>query len=198
MPFGVEECYLPSPSSRASDMLLTPDDVEAGLEALVDELASAGVRSNIYIVGGAAIVYHVERGSLTADVDALLAPGPSFDAAVRRVAQANRWDETWLNDAVKMWESHYTTEDDWQLHISRGDVPVLIAKPPLLLAMKLRAGRGHRDLYDISLLLEVCGVTSMKAAEAVFDRYCPTEVIAPKAMSLLQLRFIESAVEEDT
>lgn len=94
-------------------MLLTPEEAKAGVEALVDELVAARVGSNIYIVGGVAITYHVERGSLSDDVDALYSPSPDFDAAVQRVAEAKRWDATWLNDGAKMWESHYATEDDW-------------------------------------------------------------------------------------
>jgi len=64
--------------------------------------------------------------------------------------------------------------------------------------MKLQAGRGRRDLDDISLLLGLCGITSIEAAVAVFDKYYPTEVIAPKAMSLLQQRFGNSFQHEET
>ncbi len=170
-------------------MLFTRADVEDGLSALVDELVSAGVPSTIHVVGGAAIALQAERDSLTADVDALQFPNPDVQAAVERVAQARRWPATWLNDAANMWASHFDSDEDWELRFSRGGVSVLVARAPLLLAMKLHAGRGRRDAGDIALLLDACGIGTMEAALAVFDKYFPTDVVAPKALRQLQDRF---------
>lgn len=84
-----------------------------------------------------------------------------------------------------MWASHYDTDADWEVRFIRRDVTVQVAKPPLLLAMKLLAGRGLRDLTDIDLLLAACGITSLDGAMAAFNKYYPTESIAPRALHQL-------------
>src|SRR5580693_8319087 len=98
----------------------------------------------------------VDRGALTRDVDTLHCATSGIQAAVGHVAQAKRWPPTWLNDAAKIWASHYDTDEDWGIRFTRGQVAVLVAKAPLLLAMKLQAGRGRRDATDIDLLLDEC------------------------------------------
>jgi hypothetical protein len=55
--------------------------------------------------------------------------------------------------------------------------------------MKLHAGRGRRDAGDVDLLLAKCGITTLEDAVEIFDKYYPTEVMAPKAMSQLRERF---------
>jgi hypothetical protein len=59
----------------------------------------------------------------------------------------------------------------------------------LLLAMKLQAGRGRRDATDIDLLLDECEIESFDDAKALFDKYYPTESIAPRALHQLHDRF---------
>lgn len=59
-----------------------------------------------------------------------------------------------------------------------------VAKCPLLLAMKLLAGRS-RDIDDISLLLAACGITKRQGALNVFDHYYPTESIKQRALHIL-------------
>ena len=85
------------------------------------------------------------------------------------------------HDGVREWE--------WKVVIRRGDVTVRVAPADVLLAMKLRAGRGVRDADDIRLLLDTCRVQSVEAAEAIFDRYLPNEEIAPRAAAVLTDRF---------
>jgi hypothetical protein len=174
-------------------VLFTKAEIEEGLLALADELDTSGVATTICVVGGSAIILHVDRQVLTNDVDALYSSSPEFESAVRKVSEAKRWPETWLNDAVKMWASHYDTDADWEVRIIQGNVTVQVAKPALLLAMKLLAGRGLRDLTDIDLLLEACAITSLDEATALFDKYYPTESIAPRALRQLQDRFSQSS-----
>ena len=71
-------------------MLFTKAEIEEGLLALVDELVASGVTSAIYVVGGAAIMLHVEREALTNDVDVLYSSA-EIRASVRSVGVAKRW-----------------------------------------------------------------------------------------------------------
>lgn len=95
----------------------------------------------------------------------------------------------WLNDAVKGFASHFDTSSDWDTFDEGGAVTVLIAHPRLLLAMELLAGRGTRDREDIERLLDACEVTSVAAAEAIFNTYYPAENMNHRAHSLLVERF---------
>jgi uncharacterized nucleotidyltransferase DUF6036 len=178
------------------EVLLTREELESGLQALVDELVRLGVGAKIYLVGGAAMVFHTERERLTDDVDGLYSPIEAIDNAVAQIAEARRWPTAWLNDAAKMWESHFTTQDDWQLLIARGEVKIFVAKPALLFAMKLQAGRGTRDLDDVALLFAICDIPSLEEAIEVFDKYYPSESIAPKARRFLQDHFANNPQNE--
>jgi hypothetical protein len=170
-------------------LLFTKEDVEEGLRNLVDELVAVGAVSTIQVVGGAAIMLQVDREALTSDVDALHATTADIRLAIERVADSRDWPSTWLNDAVKMWVSHNDTPDDWEIRFTGDGVRILVALPPLLLAMKLQAGRGRRDAMDIDLLLDACGIESLREASAIFDKYYPTENMAPRAIQQLRDRF---------
>jgi hypothetical protein len=172
-----------------SDGFLTRQDVEDALRDLVAELVVAGIEATVRVVGGAAVAQRVHRPVLTDDIDALHHTSPEFTEAVQRVAKARNWPDTWLNDGVKMFESHFDTDADWELRFTGTNVSVYIARPELLLAMKLLAGRGKRDSNDIDLLLDSCGVTSVAQAQAIFAQYYRVESIKPAAMRQLQARF---------
>jgi len=170
-------------------VLFSKEDVDDALRALVDELVAAGVGATIDVVGGAAVSLQVGREALTGDIDAPYPVTPAFTDAARRVGAARNWPVTWLNDAVKMYVSHYDTASDWDIRIGGEGVVVRVGRAELLLAMKLNAGRGRRDAGDIDRLLDACGVTSLAAAQGVFDRHYPAEVIAEPALRQLLERF---------
>lgn len=144
------------------------------------------------VVGSAAIVLQAERQALTSDIDILQLAGGEVQAAVERVAAARRWPSDWLNDAANMWASHFDTADDWSTYLTLGGVTVLVARPQLLLAMKLLAGRGRRDAVDIDLLLDLCQIESVDQAVDVFDRYYPNDSMAEKSAAQIRDRFSTS------
>jgi hypothetical protein len=180
-------------SSEASDVLLfDKDDIEEALRALVEELVNAGAEAQIKVVGAAAIALQVGREAATSDIDALYGSSPEVKAAIERMAVARNWSPTWLNDAVKMYISHRLTDADWELGIDGVGVTIFYARPQLLLAMKLGAGRGIRDAEDIDALLNACRITSWTEAEELFDHYYPEEMIAERARRQLRERFADS------
>jgi hypothetical protein len=167
-----------------SDPLLSPEDVRRGLEDLVTELVDQGVTTHIHVVGGAAVMIQAGRQALSRDIDALYPPLPAIDQAIRAVAGAHHWPDTWLNDAVKMYASHYDADADWEVHLTKAGVTVSVATCRLLLAMKLLAARP-RDAEDIALLIAACGITDRQGAIEVFDAYYPTEALKPRALAIL-------------
>jgi hypothetical protein len=76
--------------------------------------------------------------------------------------------------------------------MEEGGVTVLYARPRLLLAMKLRAGRGTRDAEDIEGLIEACAIASLAEAEELFDYYYSDEVMAERAMRQIRERCRET------
>jgi hypothetical protein len=175
-------------------MLFTQEGVEEALAALVSELLAVGAEATISVVGGAAVALQVGREAVTSDIDALDASSPEVEAAVERIAEARNWPRTWLNDAVKMYISHYDDAGDWTVRTDEGGVVILVARPKLLLAMKLRAGRGRRDAEDIDRLLDACGIASVADAVELFDCYYPQDEIATPAILQLEERFRFSAL----
>lgn len=167
-----------------SDPQFSPDDVRRALDEFVDELVARGASSHIRVVGGAGVMIQAGRETLSRDIDALYSPSRQIDEAIRSVALSNNWAETWLNDAVNMYASNFDNDEDWEIHIARSGVTVSVAKCPLLLAMKLLAGRS-RDIDDITLLLAACGITKLQGAVDVFDHYYPTESMKPRALRIL-------------
>jgi len=95
-----------------SDPQLSPDDVRNALDELVDELIERGASSHICVVGGAGVMIQAGRETLSRDIDALYSPSPQIDEAIRSVAMSNNWVETWLNDAVNMYSSHFDNDED--------------------------------------------------------------------------------------
>lgn len=165
------------------------DDIVAALDELVDHLTAAKASSHIRIVGGAAIAIRFGRHATTTDIDALYRADPAVEEAARTIARKHGWPETWLNDKVKMWTSHFDDPDDWADFAVRDDVTISVAGAPLLLAMKLRSGRGRRDAADIDLLLDACGVTGVAEALALYESYYPEDAMADGARRQLIARF---------
>ncbi|MDA8117230.1 MAG: nucleotidyltransferase [Actinomycetota bacterium] len=171
-------------------MLLSPGDVREALRELAIELRDDGLTARIRVVGGAAVSLRVGREALTRDIDALVyPPSPDFAEVVRRVGERRGWAADWLIDGVKAFVSHRDDEEDWDVMEDEAGVTILVAQPRLLLAMKLLAGRGRRDLQDVELLLDAIGIANINEAEAVFDHFYPEEKIPPRSAAYLRSHF---------
>jgi hypothetical protein len=171
--------------------LFSADDVRDALRELAQELRFANLPATIDVVGGAAVAIQIGREALTRDVDALHPPSQEFTDVAHLIAARRGWPLNWLNDAVKGFVSHFDSADDWETFDEGGTVTVFIARPQLLLAMKLLAGRGTRDREDIERLLDACKVTSVVSAEEIFGKYYPAESMNHRAAALLRERFGE-------
>jgi hypothetical protein len=160
------------------------------LTELVAALHERGVTAGIRLIGGAAIAlaYDAERPPTT-DVDALLYPSEPILAVATEIAQRRGWKHDWLNDKAVGFMTHHDTAADWTVVLQDGDATASIASAELLFAMKLNACRGVRDGQDLLTLADVCGVTSISRAEAIFDRYFPRDVVNAKGVRWLEAHF---------
>lgn len=140
-------------------------------------------------MGGAALVLQGQRDSATRDIDVSTPLAPEVTCIIDQIARRRQWPANWINDAVKMWTSHYDSPGDWEVYADSNWVTISIATTRLLLAMKLYACRGRRDIDDITTLFEACGVTSKEEALSVFDKYYPNEAVNDRARDLISSHF---------
>lgn len=125
------------------------------LQALHLELEHRGIRASVYIVGGAAMVLREISGDRrTADVDALMVPEEEVRAASRSVAMARGLRADWLNANVRP----YVPLVPSMAPPARPGLRVVLAEDDQLLAMKIVAARGERDMRDIVPLARRLGL----------------------------------------
>lgn len=166
-------------------MKLTRAMIERLLSELGDELARAGLRGEVFIVGGAAMVLALDARPSTMDIDAIFRPASEVRAAAARVAAAHDdVPEDWLNDGVKGFLP--AVEDPHpSILFERPSLSVSVAGAEYLLAMKLLASRVARDDDDILTLCGVLGITDVDEGLAVLDRFYPGRPIEAKVRFLL-------------
>jgi hypothetical protein len=79
--------------------------------------------------------------------------------------------------------------DEWVTVWAESGIEISVGSPEMLLAMKLNAGRPGRDDSDIARLLAICDVDSTDAAEALFERFYPGEVLKERSERILNAIF---------
>jgi hypothetical protein len=166
--------------------LFDRDEIHSALTEVARILHGRGVRARILVYGGAALglVYDPERDA-TRDVDgAFGTSAPEIRAAAAAVARARGYPADWLNDAAKIFLPVHG-DPEFRPVIRVGEVEIAVAPPDLLLAMKLRAARGRRDLDDIEILIRVCGVDAVQAAVELFEGYFPDDALPARALEAL-------------
>lgn len=156
-------------------------DIDALLHELAQRLDRKGVVAQIDLIGGAAVGYYADR-RVTVDIDAVFSPKSEVADEAIRLAQERGLPQDWLNDAARLFIP-FNNQHDFEYAFSVGVVTISVAQPRLLLAMKLRANRGPRDVPDVLALLGVCGISSFDEAEDLYGTYHHQELI-PDAMAI--------------
>jgi hypothetical protein len=159
------------------------------LQALGDELASRGVRGQIFIVGGAAIALAYATRRVTKDIDAVFEPKAVIYEAAAKVAEELGLPEDWLNDAAKAFMPG-PDEEARPLPDVEG-IEITTASPRYLLAMKLMAMRIGEDDEDVELLLRECQITSAHEALRLLQLMYPAHEPPLKTKLFLEAHFEE-------
>jgi hypothetical protein len=155
-----------------SERQFTRATILKALEALGDELTRAGVRGQIFIVGGAAMALAYSTRRITKDIDAVFEPKSAIYTAASKVAEDLGLPADWLNDAVKGFMPG-PDQDPRPVPAIRG-IEVTTASPRYLLAMKLMAMRFGEDDEDIEVLLRACDIRSADDALELLEQIYPT------------------------
>lgn len=152
---------------------------------LNDELAAAGVKGELYLVGGAVMcLAHAARTS-TEDVDAWFRPAGEVREAAARIAARQGIPAEWLNDAVK---GYLSERGDFRPWLELANLRVMVAQPEYLLAMKclaFRIGAEFHDEDDVRFLLRLLDIRGYDKAKEIIARYYPLERFPQKTLYAL-------------
>lgn len=131
--------------------LLGRDDIIDLLTVLGQRLDDRGLRVEIYVVGGTAMVLAYDRARLTRDIDAVWDATDPVAEVVAEIAEERGLPREWLNDRVRPMLPRVLDEGQSEI-LSLPGLAVTVASPRHMIAMKARAARDARDIDDLVLL----------------------------------------------
>jgi hypothetical protein len=165
---------------------LTAHDIRRLFELLSEELVTADVEGEVYLVGGAVMCLAFDARPATRDVDALFRPTREIREAAARVADRAGVPRGWLNDAVK---GFLDERGDFDPFLELASLRVFIARPEYLLALKcasMRLAEEFRDVDDVRYLLRYLNITSVDEALEIVTRYVDEDRLMPKTHLALE------------
>ena len=166
--------------------------LEYALRELGRRAYEEGKTIEIAIYGGSALMLTFDWRAATRDVDAVFeADKRTVRRLAAEIAEANGWDEDWLNDGVKGFLSAADAEPGSKRLFGTfpsEDEPglrVMIAAPEYLFAMKCRAMRlggvdENADIADIQRLAREIRVTTAQQALDLVAAFYPHHLIGAK------------------
>jgi len=166
-------------------MALTSSQLRRLFSLLNDELSAAGIKGELYVVGGAVMCLAYAARPSTQDVDGWFKPVAELREAAARVAAKSRLPNDWLNDGVKGFLSDH---GEFEPFLELSNLKVLLAQPEYLLAMKclaFRIGSEFHDEDDVRYLLRHLDIRSQEAAITTITRYYPLERFPQKTLYAL-------------
>lgn len=163
------------------------EEIEAALRALGDEVERRSIGgARLWVCGGTVMVIEVGSREATHDVDGALRPRRELLEAAAAIAGSLDLREGWLNDAASAYFPD-SADDHWNQPPRRfGALEVYFADDEMMLALKLRAGRGRLDRPDVVALLDRLGVSSEDKALEIFEELYPNDVISPGGLATLR------------
>jgi hypothetical protein len=164
---------------------MTGDEMRAGLAELGTRLESEGVHAKLWLVGGAVMVLAFQWRESSDDIDAAIAPSEDVLRIAREVGLGRGLEPEWLNNAAMAYIPQ-AVEPDWQFLGKYGALEVLRADEMTMLAMKLRASRGRRDMGDIEYLINRCGFTEEIDILEMYEQYFPEDPLSTRARPLIR------------
>jgi hypothetical protein len=165
---------------------LAQADIRRLFELLNQELRTAKVSAELYVVGGAVMCLAYNARPSTADVDALFRPAKEVRKAAARAGAKAGLPAEWLNDAVK---GYLSPQEDFAPFLELSHLRIMVAQPQYLLAMKclaMRIGAEFHDEEDVRFLLRLLDVRSYEQAVAIVTKYYPLEKFPQKSLYALE------------
>lgn len=176
----------------AAEFLFDAERIHELLRRLDAALAEEGLRAELLLFGGAAMILGWQAREATRDVDALFSRADRVRALARKIGEEEGLPEGWLNDAVKGFIGSIAPER--QLLLSLDHLEVYIPPPEYLLAMKAmaaRVGPEHQDVEDLRFLIRTIGLASAQEVLDIVEHYYPRGRIPPRTQFLVEALFEE-------
>lgn len=158
---------------------------------LLGELAEQeGIKLEICIYGGAAMLLAFDSREIPKDVDAVIRPSGRGMRLAYTVARKLNLSDDWLNDQVKMFAA--PKEGLRELPLEVPGLAVTVPTASYLLAMKALACRkplpGYEgDIADLRFLLEKMKINTVEEVQEHIDRYYPDDVVLPADAAQIEL-----------
>lgn len=164
--------------------LLDRRTLEAAFSLLADELATAGVRADVYVFGGAAMIlaYGVDRA--TRDVDAVFEPHGAVLEAAGEVAARMALPTWWLNEQTSAYLSPQA-DADVPAVFDHPNLRVAAASADHMVAMKALAGRAQ-DLEDLRALVAHLDLRSADDVLHIVGRIFPDDPLPDRKRLLIE------------
>jgi len=176
---------------------MTREIILSALRRLGEAATAAGIRLEVSLYGGTAMLLAYDARAATRDVDAVLKPREEGERLVKKVAAELELPETWLNQDVAQFLSP-GKEAKRRLREIEGETGLIVHVPTAryLLAMKALAcrrpvGAYRGDLDDLQFLIRKLGIRSVEEVQAIVDDFYPDDVLRPADRAL-----IESLIEK--
>ncbi|MFM2437678.1 MAG: hypothetical protein RLZ55_489 [Actinomycetota bacterium] len=166
--------------------LLDRESIVELLTQLGRRLDDKGMSADLYVVGGTAMLLAYQRSRLTRDIDAVTVDQEVVAAEARSMAEGRRGlPADWLNSRVGPMLPQVFDEGQMEALAVPG-LTVNVASPEHLLAMKVRAARGDRDVEDILLLCRHLGIARIEEVFAIADQVWGPGMIRDDAQFLVR------------
>jgi hypothetical protein len=164
------------------------EEILQAFHKLNDELEREGVRGEVGVVGGAAMVLAFNARLATKDVDAIFEPSTKVREAAGRVSAALALPPDWLNDAAKGYMPPGAEPRGMVLELSH--LSVWVPPAEYLLAMKAISARfDTNDAADLKTLIAHLKIKSVAAVFEVIEDYYPRNQIPAKTQFFLEELF---------
>ncbi len=148
--------------------MLGRDEIIDLLTVLGQRLDGRGLRVDIYVVGGTAMVLAYDRARLTRDIDAVWDATDAVADVIVEIAQERSLPRDWLNDRVRPMLPRVFDEGQSEI-LNLPGLAVTVASARHMIAMKARAARDARDLDDLVLLCDREGIDQVTDVLAIAD-----------------------------
>lgn len=179
---------------RISTVTLNRERILDALGELARRLGANGIRAEVCLFGGAAMILAFQSRQTTKDIDAIFAPTGAVREIVSQIGQERGYGAGWFNDGVKGFASAHGKHTAANLPQFE-NLKLLMPVPTYLLAMKCMAARvgtpDATDVQDAKFLIRHLNLHQPSEVLDIVLNYYPEGQIQPKTQY-----FVESLFEE--
>jgi hypothetical protein len=167
---------------------LDRDQILALLDAMSAGARRRGVRIEMFMVGGGAMVLAYSTTRTTRDIEGIFEPKAIAYEIAAEVARDSEIDlpEGWFNDAVKLFPFPGGQIDTQARILYENDgLAVRVASPRYLFAMKAWSGR-ESDEDDLRVLWPLCGFAGAGECLDYIEQSYPPESVKPRTQYVVE------------